>query len=202
MHLLKLNNQKGVTIVEMIVVLGIVGLIIEGVYLFINEGYKNWRYSRDQATAQDNVRIASDRIVQEIREIQNADSGAVWIESAISSSFIFYSNVDADSDIEKVRYYLSGTDFYKGVIDPVENEGQITYPQENEIINKRASYIRNTDIFTYYNAAGEAITDTDLQKTETKSVHIKFIVDYDTSKIPSAITLETDATLRNIRDNL
>ena len=198
MPLFKLKNQKGVTIMEMIVVLGIVGLIIEGVYLFINEGYKNWRYSRDQATAQDNVRIASDRIIQEIREIQRAESGANFIESATSSSLIFYSNVDADSDIERVKYYISGTDFYKGVIDPVENEGQITYPAGNEIVNKRASYIRNTNIFTYYDFEGSVTTEIN----DIRQVHIKFVVDYDTSKIPSAITLETDATLRNIRDNL
>jgi len=191
------RNDKGITLTEIVVVIGITGLIIESLFLFINQGYKSWRTARDQATAQENARSALDKIVEEIREIQPSGPGGASIDSAENNSFIFYSNIDIDSDIERVRYFLEGTDFKKGVIEPVTNVNtqEITYPTANETKYLKAHYVRNIDLFSYYDKDNQQIGND--QKSNITEVHIKIVVDYDTNQPPGAITLETDANLRN-----
>lgn len=195
-----LNNNKGITLTEIVVVIGILGLISEAVFLFISQGYKSWQMTRDQAEAQDNARMALEKIVEEIREIQPSDQGAASIEAAGDTSFIFYSNVDNDSDVEKVKYYLDGSDFKRNVIEPVGK--QYT---GNGITYLRARYVRNNDIFSFYDETNKVIAkdvNGNIPIDKISEVHIKIMVDYNPNQVPNAIILETDANLRNKRLNL
>jgi prepilin-type N-terminal cleavage/methylation domain-containing protein len=68
-------NNKGFTLIELMVVLVILSLIILGAVSFFGGGMRSWISGQFQLSAQRDARIALDRMVKEIREgdlIENA----------------------------------------------------------------------------------------------------------------------------------
>jgi len=61
-------NQKGFSLIEMMVVVVILGLIVLGLVTFFTGGAKSWVAGQSQLEAQRNARQAMDIMVREIRE--------------------------------------------------------------------------------------------------------------------------------------
>ena len=62
------KNQRGLSLIEMMVVVVILGLIVLGLVTFFTGGAKSWVAGQSQLEAQRNARQAMDRMVREIRE--------------------------------------------------------------------------------------------------------------------------------------
>ncbi|PKP57641.1 hypothetical protein CVT91_10145 [Candidatus Atribacteria bacterium HGW-Atribacteria-1] len=62
------KNNKGFSLIEMMVVVVILGLIVLGLVTFFTGGTKSWVAGQSQLEAQRNARQAMDRMVREIRE--------------------------------------------------------------------------------------------------------------------------------------
>ena len=73
-----LNNrqQKGFSLIELMVVVVILGIIVLGLVTFFTGGAKSWVAGQSQLEAQRNARQAMDRMVREIREGKNLLSGS------------------------------------------------------------------------------------------------------------------------------
>lgn len=65
---IEIKNQKGFSLIEMMVVVVILGLIVLGLVTFFTGGAKSWVAGQSQLTAQRNARQAMDIMVREIRE--------------------------------------------------------------------------------------------------------------------------------------
>lgn len=63
-----MNNERGFTLAEMMVVCAIVGLVMASLLGLVMTGQKAYWYGTTQVDAQQTVRIALDRMVREIRE--------------------------------------------------------------------------------------------------------------------------------------
>jgi len=61
------KNQKGFSLIEMMVVVVILGLIVLGLVTFFTGGAKSWVAGQSQLKAQREARQAIDRMVREIR---------------------------------------------------------------------------------------------------------------------------------------
>lgn len=198
----KKSFLNGFTLIEIIVVIGIISVIGTIVYQFVIQGNNIFIQTRDQALAQDTLRKVMDSLAKELREAQSADNGAYLIEQAGEQSIIFYSDIDNDGKRERLRYFQNGLNFQKGIIEPIGTQ----YPQGNEVITTIVSDIRNTGpIFTYYT---ENYTGTELPLpqpvdiAQIRLVHLQFIVDIDPLKPPDPITIETSVMIRNLKTNL
>lgn len=197
------SRLPGLTLLEVVIVLGIIGIIGTIVYQFVVSGNRIFVQSRDQALAQDTLRKAIDSIAQELREAQTADNGAYLLEGGNAQFITFYSDIDDDNERERVRYFIEGTNFKKGVIEPSGAPAQ--YPLENETITTVVSDIRNQDIFTYYDenyTGSEASLPLPLNISQVKLVHLRFDADVNPSQPPPPITLETSVMIRNLKTNL
>ena len=62
------KNQRGFSLIEMMVVVVILGVIVLGLVTFFTGGAKSWVAGQSQLEAQRNARQAMDRMVREIRE--------------------------------------------------------------------------------------------------------------------------------------
>ncbi|MCK4241288.1 MAG: prepilin-type N-terminal cleavage/methylation domain-containing protein, partial [Candidatus Atribacteria bacterium] len=62
------KQQRGFSLIEMMVVVVILGLIVLGLVTFFTGGTKSWVAGQSQLEAQRNARQAMDRMVKEIRE--------------------------------------------------------------------------------------------------------------------------------------
>jgi len=100
-------QKTGYTIVEMLVVIFVFTLIWEVVAQSIVMIYKTQGYAMEQSQAIDEARRGVDAMAKEIRQATNGDNGAYPIELAADKEFIFYSDIDKDGQVERVRYYLA-----------------------------------------------------------------------------------------------
>jgi len=95
------KNQRGFSLIEMMVVVVILGLITLGLVTFFTGGTKSWVAGQSQLEAQRNARQAMDRMVREIREGNNFTIGP----SNNSVTISYLSSFGKDP----VTYKLSGT---------------------------------------------------------------------------------------------
>ncbi len=61
------TNNKGITLIELLVTLAIMGFIITSLYSFYLTGLRGWQRGTDQMEAQQSARIAMDKIIRELR---------------------------------------------------------------------------------------------------------------------------------------
>ena len=199
-------NKKplGFALIELVVVIGIMSMLGLIVYQFVIQGNEIFIQSRDQALAQDTLRKVMNSLAKELRAAQNADNGAYLLEESAEQSITFYSDIDNDGSRERLRYFLNGIDFQKGVIEPTENPVQ--YLSEDEVVTTIVSDIRNVgSIFTYFdeNYTGtELPLSTPISLAQVRLVHTQFIVDVDPDQPPDPISIETSVTIRNLKTNL
>ena len=104
-------NQKGFSLIEMMVVVAILGLIILGLVAFFTGGARSWISGQSQLEAQRNARQAMDIMVREIRE------GEAVTSIATTSITVAIPALGSDP-AGSVTYTWSGTPG-----DPVNREG-------------------------------------------------------------------------------
>jgi prepilin-type N-terminal cleavage/methylation domain-containing protein len=63
-----MNNERGFTLAEMMVVCAIIGLVMASLLALVMSGEKAYWYGTTQVDAQQTVRVALERMVREIRE--------------------------------------------------------------------------------------------------------------------------------------
>ncbi len=198
----------GLTLLEVMVSLGIFLFIVAIIWLFIRQSYSVQSFTLGQTMAISEAQRGVERLVKEAREALPADTGAYPIEKADDFEFIFFADYDRDAAIERVRYYLDGSNFYKGVIEPTGNPLQ--YSSANEQVTIISRYVRNTasePVFKYYDGSYSG-KDSDVPLTtpanisQVRLVHINLRINVDPNRAPTDYYLESDVQIRNLKDNL
>lgn len=147
-----MNKPNGFTLVEVLMsgfILVLIGFLLTRILYIVNQNQLQvFRQYINIDQANENVQ----QIVKELRTARDGDNGAFVFEQAQDQSLIFYSDIDFDGLTEKVRYYINGTIFYKGVIKGTGYP--VSYPQAEEKVIILADNVRNgvTPIFYYYNS--------------------------------------------------
>ena len=167
LKIIRTKNQKGFSLIEMMVVVVILGLMVLGLVTFFTGGAKSWVAGQSQLEAQRNARQAIDIMVREIRE-------AYEIIAISTSSKKISFNTPWTINLE---YSWSGNKW-----DPILRG-------TNPLINN----VQSLD-FTYFDNNGNLIDPPDSDKVS--KVHIDLQVDVDKDDNPD-ITLNTDVNLRN-----
>jgi prepilin-type N-terminal cleavage/methylation domain-containing protein len=198
-------DQRGFTLAEIVVVTAIFTIILGAVGLLARDiFYYNGVFSSGLASYDDARKILRP-IASEIRSAAQSSSGSYNIESANSTTFVFFSDVNADGLKERVRYFLSGTTLKRGIIIPTGSPYQ--YLSANETIIDVVSNVRNgsTAIFTYYDSNYDGTTAAltlPISIASVRLVKITLIIDADPNKPPLPITVMTQVSIRNLKDNL
>ena len=200
--------SKGFTLVESIMVVAIFSIVMLLVTEFVIQGYYSYRYNFEQIEAITQARRGVETAVREIREAKPGDDGSYPLELADDNQLIFYSDIDADGETERVRYFLDGSTFKKGIIKP--SGSPVSYPTDQEQIKIVAKYINNppdVPIFTYYNGRWPQDTTNNPLPTatrliETKLIHFHLIINVNPTRAPNNFNLESDVQIRNLKTNL
>lgn len=99
------HPEQGITLLELVVAMGIFAVIIGIVFSFQQSGINAWKQGDVQTDLQQNVRVALDRIVRELRQAQQiTQNGAQEIR---------FLNLDDQT----IRYFLDGGEMKRTVME-------------------------------------------------------------------------------------
>jgi len=111
------KNQRGLSLIEMMVVVAVLGVIILGLVTFFTGGTKSWVAGQSQLTAQRNARQAMDRMVREIRKGKKVTDDSTGISVTVEIPPL------GEEDEYEVTYSWSG------------NPGDSIYRNSNPLID-------------------------------------------------------------------
>ena len=193
--------NKGFTLLETIVTIAVFTLMMGAVSWSIVSFYRTNSYIIQQSLAIDSARRGIETMVREIKEATYSDTGAYPIAGVAQQSLVFFSDIDKDSNVEKVRYFLDGANFKKGEIEASGNPP--VYQSGNETIIVLSDSVRNggRTIFTYYDNSGNEITNL-TQIASIALIKVNLIINVDENRAPSEFTLYSTSQLRNLKTNL
>lgn len=205
----------GFTLIEVVVSLSILVFIAEGVIIFQKNVISDSKVLQSSMIAQQQIRKTLQGFSSEVRSATLASGGAYPIESAGTSSVVFFANVDGDASIERIRYFYAtssnATTAYtvlkKGMTKPTGT----TYDPANEKIGTVIFDVKNgtsTPIFTYFDSTynGTASSTAPLVQPVTianiRLIKIFVAVDPNAGRSPVYQTYSTQSSIRNLKDNL
>lgn len=176
----------------------IVGLMLGNMIVFT---YRANAYIYQQTAATDNARRGVEFSLQNLREATSGADGSYPLSAVATSSVTFYSDVDVDGSVEKVRYYLSGTTLYRAVTNPVGSPP--SYAGQAAATTTIASYVRNftanATLFHYYGEDGVELS-APVDTADVRTVGMSIMIDVDPNRTPTTYTIIGSATFRNLRE--
>ncbi|MFA5830251.1 MAG: prepilin-type N-terminal cleavage/methylation domain-containing protein [Candidatus Paceibacterota bacterium] len=197
------HKRKGMSLLETIVYIAVFAFVMLAITNAMINFYQANRYTLEQMSQLDSARKGVNSMIFSLREAAYSESGAYPLETVEGNSLTFYSDVDNDGTIERVRYFLTGNDFQRGVIKPVGIPA--LYNPGNETVTNVAKYVRNAEqglnVFTYFDTAGSQMTAPFIL-INIRWIQIKLIVNVNPATMPNEFTLRSSATLRNLKSNL
>jgi len=201
---IKNKFKRAFSLIEIVVSVFIVSLILVAVGSFQRDVFYLNDVIQIGLTTQNDARKIIRPMVDEVRSASESSLGAYPLATTASSTFIFYSDIDNDSLKERVRYFLDNGDFKKGVLKPSGNP--LTYNTSDEKITEVVNDIINTEIFTYFNSSydGTASSTALVQPVsplDVRLIKIQLVVDKDPSRAPAQISVGTQVSIRNLKDN-
>lgn len=154
---------------------------------------------------QDEARRALQKLTAEIRSMAVSGNGAYPIAESSQTTLSFYRDADQDGLAEKIRYYLEGMELKKGVIIPSGNP--LTYQTINEKKTVVVHGVYNTadePIFQYYGHdydGTSAAFNQPIDVTAVRLIKLNLLIGAGDNG-QGRMTLTTQVSLRNIKDNL
>lgn len=198
-------RTKGFSLVEILIVLGIVTLLMGIVTLLLRDTFKFNRNISDSLTQNLEARHAIKRMSAEIRILSPSSIGAYPLEQAGTSTLTFYSNVDTDPEKERVRYFIKNNALIRGEIQPTGNP--LTYNQATEATTTIVRALINnssTPLFSYHTDAYAGTSSPLVAPFTISIVRLIKIAIYtqNDSATTSPNIYTTQVSFRNLKDNL
>jgi type II secretory pathway pseudopilin PulG len=201
----KKSVRKSFTLVEMVVSISVFSLIMVLIWGWQKDVFSINNLLLNRISIQDNLRKTIKSFIDEVRTAQLSATGAYYIEEANKDEFIFFSDIDHDNTIERVRYFLDDRRIKKGVIKP---SGQpATYNPADENIKELINYIVNADnnVFFYYDKNYDGQGNPLIQPVDIKTIRLVKIyvtINQNPDRPPESITETSQTSIRNLKDNL
>lgn len=195
--------NKGFTLVEIIIVLAVFSGIVLMVSFLTLDISSFSLFFGENLSVQQELQLSLVPMVSEVRSMGRSSTGSYPIASAAANSLIFYSDIDNDGLFEKMRYFMDGDIFKKGVIKPTGSP--LTYDPTQESVYELVHYVTNfSSIFKYYD---ESFTGTQvplsfpIDVSAIRTMKASLTVDRNPNVLPGPFDFSVTASPRNIDDN-
>lgn len=201
-------RNKGFTILEVVIATTIMVGVVLGAGAFARDILNLNRSATQSLIAQSDARRVLKSAVAELRTASPSDTGAYAIESAATSSLIFFADIDGDGRAERLRYFLDPETrtLKRGVVVSVNNPPEYVIDQETtSTLAEGLSFESNLPIFEYFDTNYDGTTEPlsyPLDVSVIRLVRITVTIDKDPNKLPGPQTIFSEVTLRNLKDNL
>ncbi|MEX1112510.1 MAG: type II secretion system protein, partial [Candidatus Andersenbacteria bacterium] len=177
-------TQRGVTVIEMLVVIAITSLIVIALAVLFGRGIGSYRTQFQQVLTTEDARVQLERISDAVRNARDAGANR-WLLIGEPNQLQITTNIDADPAAETVRYFVEDSNLRRGVIDDDGGE---------ETIVTLARSLRNTsqgqDLFAYYDRDGNALSGS-VTPDNVARIGLTMLFDADENNEPGIATITT-----------
>jgi prepilin-type N-terminal cleavage/methylation domain-containing protein len=194
---LRNHTSAGYSLIELLVVMGIISLISVPLTSFMIRGVTSFTFLEAQSNTSLELNTLSARVTKVIR-------GTTGIDTAQPNTLILYGYFSPqDTVIKKIRYFISGTNLDIGVTPPTGTAPSYTYDPLNEVITTtRVDLVMGGQpLFTYYDDSGNTLSGA-FNASQVKEVGLFISANPNQRAVPVPISLSTKVTLRNLKVNL
>lgn len=196
-------DNRGLELIEVLVAMGIFVLLVGAVVAVYLTGSRYNSVVWEQLSTQNEGRKATQDFVNQIRTASQSSIGAYPVQAASSTGIIFYSNMDSDSLVERLRYFTVTSTLKMGIIKPTGNP--LTYNPASETVISVAHELANaTSVFYYYdgnyNGSGAPLASP-IDVTKIRVVRMILKLDQNPNLTPAPFYIESKAMLRNLKNN-
>lgn len=192
--------NKGFTLIEMIISIGILSAVMVAVSMFGLDIYDFGIFLGENLIAHQEIQLTLKVIISEMRAMSQSVNGGYPIESASQNSIIFYSDMDGDGFTERIRYFLDGNKFKKGVIKPSGNP--LFYSGAENITEEIHNiYSAGGNIFGYYDSSysgTQAELGFPINIPNIKLIKVNLTVDPNPADPSSRVNFSTSVNIRNL----
>ncbi len=191
--------MRGFTFTETLVVVAILGMVGAALGNMIVFFYRSNAFLLEATSAVDSANRGLEISYTNTREASYGEDGSYPIAAAGTSTLTFYSDVDKDGPVEKVRLYRVGTTLYRAVTNAAGNPPSYAgQPETTYTISTWVKNATNTPLYRYYDDAGTELTGT-IDISAIRSIRTRLDIDVNPLRAPNVVTFERTATLRNLR---
>ncbi len=199
-------NNKGFTIIELMVVIAVISLLFftaSDLLITVLFG------SKQQFLAMTNVDqavLVASKFTNDLRNATNGVDGSYPVYIADDNQIIFFSNVGGVTNPIRVRYYLVDSTLYKGVITP--SGSPLAYNLSSEVISTVQTDVVNgiTPIFTYFDGDYSGVESALIQPVNVNNIkYIKMtliILKKTQADSDSTFSVTAGGVVRNLKTNL
>lgn len=195
--------RKGFTFIEVVIVIAIFAVIFTAIASFGQNTSLLSNLINKSLQVEQDLRQTFQILVTEIRSAGPSGLGAYPIESAVTSSLTFFSDIDEDGVFERVRYFVGTSTLEKGVIEPAGNP--LVYATSSETLKTTVNYLLiTTSTFEYYDAnytGSEAPLSVPIDVTKIRIVKVTVTADVNPGVAPKPVTFTNTINVRNLRSN-
>ncbi len=139
----------GFTLFEILIAMAILSGIVLAISSFGLDIFDFSIFLGENITSQQELQLTLRVMIPEIRTMAPSANGAYPIQTVSQNTIIFYSDIDADGVTERIRYFLDGNVFKKGVIKATGNPLAYSGTESiREVVHNVYPFAGN--IFAYY----------------------------------------------------
>lgn len=195
---MKIPDARGFTMVELLVAMSISLLFFSAITGLLINSLKSAQVISDELEGLSGARRAGNAFLSEARVAAYSSAGDYPLQTVSSSEIVFFANIDKDPAIERVRYFLDGTDLKKGVTKPTGNPPIYATSAENVMILLSGVRLNGLPLLTYFAVGTDAPLADPIDLTAVRLVNIHLRVDKNPTKSPVAWSVDARAEFRNL----
>lgn len=107
--------SSGFTYIEILISTVLMGLVIMGVAKLSQLFFSGYSFSLEETMAISEAQNAMTTMEREIREMRDGEDGSYPLVTADDNELVFFAETNNDDMVDRIRYYLVGTDLIKQV---------------------------------------------------------------------------------------
>jgi len=202
-----LELNAGFTLIELIAAIFGFTLIVWGLVGLVSNIFYSANQQNSLLGDADLARKLAFGVTSEIRNGQNGQNGAYVLDTAATSTIIFYSPVaDNDPGVERVRYFLQNGQLWKGITQysgsGYDTSTEQTYLAQKDIANGANPLFYYYD-GTYAGSSTQASLALPVNVTQVKFVKVNLQI-YNKAGVynNNIYSITASAAIRNLKTNL
>lgn len=199
------KNRDGFSLIEVIVFAAIGAAILFVVSSMTRNVGTIEEFVNQKLKSRGDLEQTFQILVTDIRSAGPSSNGSYAIESASTSSISFFSDIDQDGVMEKVRYSFGTSTIIKGVIEPTGTP--LVYASSSEksgVLIENVISSASSSFLIYYGSdytGSEQPLASPIDVSRIRVVKITVYVDTNPGQTPKPTFFSETVTIRNLRSN-